>query len=353
MMGNIPHNKPWITAEDRSAVDEVLSSGWITQGTHVAELERRFTDYLGGGAACAVSSGTAALFLALRGLGIGPTDVVILPTYTCSALLNAVYMAGAVPYIVDVLRDSFVINPAAIEQREFNAKAVIAVHTFGAYAPIQALSAQGLIVIEDCCQSLGGVEGVKPLGSRGHASVFSFYATKIITGGHGGLVWSAQEQVIDRIRDYREFDCREFYYPRFNFQLTDIQAAMVRSQLQRLDDIIIRRASIAQRYAQAIPAGFYLQSDVAVPGRMVYRFVIISPDRNRRDALRAYLKAAGIHTIIPVERFELLHRYLGLDPAEYPVAEHLVDTTLSLPLYPTLTEVEVNYICSTLERFHA
>jgi perosamine synthetase len=347
----IPHNRPLITSADREAVDAVLTSGWIVQGPAVGSLEASFVQQHNAGAACAVGSGSAALFLALRALGAGPGELVAVPSYACSALLNAVFMAGASPQVVDVLPNTYCLDPKAIQSQAANARYVIAVHAYGAIADVAALKAQGRIVIEDCCQALGGMPAGIPVGEAGDAAVYSFYATKIITGGQGGLVWSSDLTVLDRIRDYRQFDCRETYEPRFNLQMTDLQAALVNSQMARLEVIRERRAQIAQAYLAAMPRGLATQAGISEHGRMAYRFVIDTPDSVVRDALRAHLAATGVDTIVPVERFELLHRYLNFDPADYPVSERLADTTLSLPIHLCLSDEDVAVVCNALGKF--
>ena len=344
----IEHNRPWITPQDRAAVDAVLASGWVAQGPAVKALEEAFVSMHGSGAACALSSGTAALALALRGQGVGPGMVVAVPTYSCSALLNAVHWVGAKPLIVDVLAPSFTLDPRLIDSP---VDAVIAVHVYGAPAAIAACRKSARVVIEDCCQSLGGEIAGRPLGEAGDAAVYSFYATKIVCGGQGGLVWSAHAPAINAVRDYRQFDGRATYEPRFNLQLTDMQAALAASQLERLPLIKERRACLAQRYFEVLPAGLDCQEGLTKPGRMVQRFVVVAPDQQARDALATHMGRAGIRCIVPVERFELLHRYLGLDEARFPVAERLADTTLSLPLYPALTDEESDRVCAALQAF--
>ena len=344
----IPHNRTLISAEDRAAVDAVLAGGWIAQGPAVEALEARFVQHYGGGGACAVSSGTAALFLALKALGAGPGAVVAVPSYTCSALLNAVFMVGATPRVADVLPGTFCLDPGAVAAQAADARFVVAVHTYGAPADVGALKAQGRVVVEDCCQALGGRVSGLPSGGTGEAAVFSFYATKIVTGGQGGLVWSGEDAVAERVRDYRQFDGRESYEPRFNLQMTDLQAALVNSQMQRLEDIRERRAHIARAYLAALPKGLSTQAGLSESGRMVHRFVVVAPNRSVRDALREHLAAAGIKSIVPVEGFELLHRYLKLDPADYPFSERLADTTLSLPVHPGLSDTDVSVVCQTL-----
>jgi len=348
----IPHNRPLITAEDRAAVDAVLSSGWVAQGPQVQALEGGIARLNGGGGSCAVSSGTAALFLALKALNVEVGAKVAVPTYACSALLNAIYMAEAKPYIVDVQPDSFCLDPVALAQEAVDAACVIAVHTYGAAADIAAMRQSGRKLIEDCCHSLGGASKQGQLGAEGDVAVYSFYATKIITGGQGGLVWSTHSEVIERVRDYRQFDCRKDYIPRFNLQMTDIQAAMANSQMTRIDDIRMRRQLIAKRYLDALPVGFSTQTGLMEINRMVYRFVLVAPDIKYRDALLRHMRKANINCVIPIERYELLHNYMKLDPSNFPVAENLADTTLSIPFYPGLSDSDIEYICNTLRKFN-
>lgn len=347
----IPHNRPWITEEDRAAVDAVLRSGWIAQGREVELLEADFVRFYGRGGACAVSSGTAALFLALKALGIAAGAKVAIPTYACSALLNAIYMAGGVPKVVDVLPDTFCLSPDALTHQAPDAAYVIAVHTYGAPADIAALKQPKHKLIEDCCQSLGGenIEGL--LGSGSDAAVFSFYATKIITGGQGGMVWANDRSVSETAKDYRQFDCRENYEPRFNLQMTDFQAAMIRSQMNRLQAIRERRKKIAKAYLEVLPQGLMTQSSVADAEHMPYRFVVLAPDLHSREAFRAHLTKKNIGCTIPLERYELLHRYLREDVNKFPNAEHIVDKSLSLPIHSALTDDEVEYIIAAIAKF--
>ncbi|SDH15139.1 DegT/DnrJ/EryC1/StrS family aminotransferase [Roseospirillum parvum] len=346
----IPHNRPQITDADQAAVASVLDSGWLAQGPRTLALEETFSNLMGGGEACALSSGTAALFLALKGLDLQPREVVAVPTYACSALLNAIHMAGGTPLPVDVRGTDFCLDPERLEETAGTARLAIAVHTFGASAPISSLARGGRQIIEDCCQSLGG-----PQGHAGAAAVFSFYATKIVTGGQGGLVWDAKGQVADAARDYRQFDCRPTYRPRFNLQMTDIQAAMILSQLDRLDAIRQRRRETAAFYDAAASelwnTGWRRQQGIDHAGHLPYRYVLVAPDWTQRKALAAAFAKAGISTIVPMETHELLHRYLGLPPETCPVAEDLSTRTLSLPLYPALTCEEVKRISAVLESF--
>lgn len=344
-MIKIPHNTPLITEQDINAVVNVLRSGWVAHGQQVSKLEDDFVNFLHGGGACACSSGTAALFLGLLRLGIKNGYKVAVPTYACSAILNALYMAGAEPVVMDVLADDFTLDP----EGDFRGvDAVVAVHIYGARADVESLKKKVPVVIEDCCQSLGGLENGEPISIAGNAAIFSFYATKIITCGHGGLVWYPDERVADITRDYRDFDGCKTYKPRFNFHLSDIQAGMAREQFSRIERIRDRRIEIARKYIEVLPPGVNFQAGNWNEERMAYRFVLLMKNKKQRDNLKTFLNEAGIGAMIPIERFELLHRYLGLDPDAFPVAEKLAETTLSIPLYPSLSDKEVNYICEKL-----
>jgi len=351
----IPHNAPLVTDGDRAAVEAVLASGWIAQGPEVEGLETDFDALYGGGRSCALSSGSAALFLALKILGAGPGACVAVPAYACSALLNAIHMAGAEPLVCDVRRHDYNLDPDSL-QRLSGGKmpvATIAVHTYGAPADVAAIAGCGGAIIEDCCQSLGGRHDGRLIGAEGALAVFSFYATKIVTSGHGGMLHDPKSDLAAAAHDYRNFDCRETYAPRFNLHMSDIAAAMARSQLARLEAIASRRRDIARRYLAALPGGVEAMAGTGDEGRMVYRFVLEFPNGESRDRARDYFLENDITTIVPLERYELLHRYLGLDPADYPVAEALVDVTLSLPVYPALTEDEVDRTCQALSRLEA
>jgi len=346
----IEHNHPLISASDVAAVTDTLRSGFIAQGTMVKALEHAFVKFYGGGGACACSSGTAALFLTMRGLGIGRDDIVAVPSYSCSAILNSVYMTGATPRIVDVKLDDFTIDFEAVKKQAPDVRIVIAVHTYGAKADIIALKRTVNLVIEDCCHSLGGSQDNRLIGCEGNAAVFSFYATKIITCGHGGMIWDPKGKVAKWARDYRNFDCREIYKPRFNFHLTDIQAAMVKSQFARLEEIKKCRRKIADKYYNTLSNNIGLQFGLHDEGRMIYRFVLKLDSKAKRDTLKRYLNDQGVQATIPIERYELLHRYLGLNPADFPNAEILADTTLSLPLYPALSDQHVDHVCEKLRK---
>lgn len=330
----IAHNKPNLGEEEQQAVFKVLESGYIAQGLEVEEFENEFCDFLGltRRHAVALSSGTSALFMALWSLD-GKNKSVAMPAYACSALRNAVAMAQAKEVLIDNAKDSP--NICLDEMQKAKVDIAIVPHMFGLPNDIQNI--ENIDIIEDCAQSLGASIGNKKTGLIGKVGIFSFYATKLMTsGGQGGMFVSEDKELVDRVRDYRDFDFRRDKKHRFNFQMTDIQASIGRVQLKKLPDFIARRQKIFSMYKEA---GFDL-----IEGKNntpVYYRAIIRVDNPVE--IKEKLLEQGVKVIIPIEDWELLG-----DGLEYKNAYSLTQTTLSLPIYPSLTNHEVRNIINLL-----
>ena len=350
---HIPHNRPTLGEEEIAAVEEVIRSGWIAQGDKVRVFENHLCDYLGlpENQGVALSSGSAALFVALKILDIPLQSEVIIPTYVCSALLNAVFLAGLQPVLADVEETDFNLTvEAAANKITDKTGAIIVPHMFGCPADISGLTGLGPPVIEDCATALGSTVGGRAVGTFGEAAVFSFYASKVIATGQGGMLVSKNGPLAERARDYREFDGCEIYYPRFNFHLSDLQATVGIAQLNKLPDFLKARNTIAGEYERiGHEKGWSFQrarSNDYSPNR--YRFVIRAENRII-ETIRNKLAARNIDTIVPIERRELLHNYLKEDARLFPVAERLSRTTLSLPIYPEIAASgALDLICSIL-----
>jgi dTDP-4-amino-4,6-dideoxygalactose transaminase len=331
-----------VSAGDVEHVARVVRSGGLAQGPEVAAFERELAARLSVEAATAVSSGSAALELALRALGVGPGDEVIIPTYVCDALHHAVTRCGALPVLADA-------DPATLSLSADDAKrrltgrtrCLIVPHAFGLAVDPTPFTALGVPLLEDCAQTLGARVGGRPAGSLGHIAVCSFYATKLLTTGEGGAV-AGPAALVSRARDARDYDERDDLAPRFNYKLTDMQAALGRSQLGRLDAFIARRRAIAARYRARL-GGVPCRLPADAQERHVYHRFIVAIDRPL-DAVIAGLEARGIAARRPV--FRPIHRALGL--SGYPEAERLWAQSLSLPCYPSLTDAEVDAVAAAL-----
>jgi perosamine synthetase len=340
----IPHSRPTLGPEETRRVAAVLASGHIAQGEEVRMFERAAADKFAAADAVAVGSGTAALHLTLMAMGIGPGHQVVIPSYVCTALLNAVRYVGAEPVLADIDARSGNIDPADARKRlTRRTRAVIVPHLFGCPADLRQLLTIGVPVIEDCAQAIGARYRGRPVGSFGQAAVFSFYATKVITTGEGGMVLSGSRRLLARIRDLRQYDRRTDDRLRFNYKMTDIQAAVGISQLARLDDFIATRRRIAQRYFRAFePMGLSLPP--RDPGHIYYRFVV-DAGRSAAPLIRS-LQQQGIFCEAPVHR--PLHR--RLKRRGYPAAERAARRWLSIPIYPLLTPAETDRIVAAIAR---
>jgi len=332
----IEHNKPTLGKQEQQAVSKVLESGYIVQGIEVERFENEFCDFLGlpERHAVALSSGTSALFMALWSLN-AKNKSIAMPVYACSALRNAVAMAQAKEVLTDNAMNSP--NICLNQLQKSNADIAIVPHMFGLPNEIQNI--KDIDVIEDCAQSLGASIDNKKTGLIGEVGIFSFYATKLMTsGGQGGMFVSKDKNLVDKVRDYREFDCRRDNKHRFNFQMTDVQASIGRVQLKRLPIFLERRQEIFAMYKEVGLDLIESENNASVYYRAVIRV-------NNPVKIKGKLLRLGIKTIIPIEDWELLD-----NGSEYKNAYHLTQTTLSLPIYPSLTNKDVLNIVNQLKK---
>ncbi len=341
----IPHSRPSITQSDISAVSSVLESGQIAQGPVVGKFEKQFSDFVEKKEAAATSSGTAALHLALLALGVEENEEVIIPSFVCTAVLNAVLYTGANPVVADINPETYNISVDSVKEAiTQKTKAVIVPHMFGCPAEIDELSNLGVPVIEDCAQSVGAQYKGRKIGSFGILSVFSFYATKVFTTGEGGMVVSDSEELISRIKNLREYDNKDEYALRFNYKMTDIQAAIGLSQLSRLEELLDRRRVIADLYFKEFrDCGFPLPVWREGREHIYYRFVV-----QTEEDVSGYLERLQKKNIMcqrPV--YIPLHICLGL--SGYPFTMEAWKKTVSIPLYPSLREAEFEKIIAVVK----
>jgi len=349
----IPHSRPSIDEEDLRATAEVLRSGQVAQGPSVGRFEQAMAGFFGLRRGVAVSSGTASLELALRALRIGAGHEVIMPSYVCSAPWLATQRVGATARLVDIDLSTFNIDPLAVS-RVVNDKtrAVIVPHLFGLPADLTALERLGIPLIEDCAQTLGVTEQGRPVGTVGRLTVCSFYATKLLCAGEGGMVLSNDRALLERVRSLREYDGAPTLDPSsFNLKLTDLQAALGLSQMGRFQSFQERRCFLAATYREALSSKAAICPSTP-PGMAhgYYRFIVRVPhlrtDPDGLVGLIRRLEQEGIHCRKPV--FRPLHRYLDL--SGFPNSDEADRTALSVPLYPGLTEEEVRQIHQSLTK---
>ena len=340
----IPHSRPALGEAEAKAVAEVVRSGWIAQGRQVAAFEQAMAKVTGQGHGVAVSSGTAALYLALMALGIGAGDEVVIPSYVCTALWHAVGLTGAKPVLVDIEPATYQPCPRAVARAlTRRTKAVIVPHMFGLPADIEILKSHGIPLIEDCAQSLGVTVRGTSVGGTGKLAICSFYATKLLTAGEGGMVLGREESLVGRVRTLSQYDEQDALERAFNYKMTDMQAALGLCQVARLESFLARRQAIAARYHEAVrqvgltppwvPAGLehgYFRYVVRLPKP-------VDPALERASAL-------GIGCRRPV--FRPIHRYVDL--SGFPETDAAWERALSIPLYPALTDHEVDRIAGAL-----
>ena len=336
-------SRPSLDEVERQALENVLSSGQLAQGPQVQSFEEQLGRFLEFPPGVATSSGTTALHLALLSLGVGPGDEVLLPSYVCSAPLHAVYHSGATPVLVDVDPATGNMDPDDLKKRlTSKSKAIIAVHLFGLPANIDEILALDLPVIEDCAQSLGANLEGKMLGTVGAISICSFYATKLITTGEGGMLLSRDSGLLVRARDLRDYDKRESLATRFNYKMTDLQAALGRSQLEKLESFLGQREALAGVYDEQL-ATLPCTLPISQEGRIYYRYVV-SMKGNITELIQTLVNM-GIEVARPVYR--PLHLYFDLE--DYPGAEMAWKSDLSLPIHPSLTSQDVHRVCQALQ----
>jgi dTDP-4-amino-4,6-dideoxygalactose transaminase len=346
----IPIARPQMGEEEKRLVWEVLESGVLAQGPRVRELEERFAAVIGTPHAVATSSGTTALHLALLGFGIGAGDEVITVPFTFIASATTVLFTGARPVLVDVREDDFTMDPSLIEAAITpRTRAIMPVSLYGQPADMPAIQAiadrHGLAIVEDAAQSHGATVDGRNSGTFG-AGVFSFYPTKNMTTGEGGMITTADPEYAERVRLLREHGMKVRYHHDvvgYNFRMTDIHAAIGLAQLAKLSNNNARRKAIAARYDTELRG--VITPRVRPGATHVYHQYTIRV--NRRDEFAEALKELGVGTAIyypiPVHR-QKPFLAMGYGDQRYPVTELLTDQVLSIPVHPSLTDDEVGTV---------
>jgi len=347
----IPQSRPTLGEEEYRAVDAVLRSRQLAMGPAVSDFEESFKKFLNIPYAFAVNSGTSALHLALLAIGTKPGSEVIIPSYACTALLNAVKYTGAHPVIADVTTDNLCLSVDDTGRKiTSRTAAIIAVHTFGMAADIAGLSSFGIPVIEDCAHSMGGHIKDKKMGTVGSASMFSFYPTKMVATGEGGMLATSSNKIAGILDDLRTYDGKPQYRIRYNYKMSDISAALGTAQLSKLENFVKRRRLIAERY----DSFFKEHKEAAVIKRdyksdSFYRYVLLMNDKIATTNFVNDMCKIGICCDFPVSK--PLHQYLKLSDEKFPGTTEIFDRAVSIPLYPSLTDEEIEGVLSGCGNF--
>ena len=344
----IPHSRPTLGVSDIEAVVAVLHSAQLVQGEQVDYFEKEFAAFIGVHSAAAVSSGTSALHLSLLALDIHAGDEVIIPSFVCSALFHAVRHVGAEPILADIDDRHFNISVESITKRVTSkTKALIIPHLFGQSADLDELTALGVPIVEDCAQSLGSCYHGKMTGTFGILSVFSFYATKLIACGEGGMVASDDVILINRIKSMRDYDEKDVDQLRYNFKMTDMQAALGRNQLQQLPKFIKKRIEIAGRYDRILQdLGYKIPHRIENRDHIFFRYII-----RHENAESLIDKLNDMHITCRHPIYKPLHYYNKQH--SLPVTESTWRETLSIPIYPSLGEEDFQAIMTAFKTLAA
>ena len=355
-----------IREEVRAAVDRVMDSQYFVLGPEVKALEEAVAAYVGAARGIGVSSGTDALLVALMALDVGPGDEVITSTFTFFATAGVVARLGATPVFVDIDPGTYNLDATAVADRVgARTKAVVPVHLFGRMADLDAIHAalggRDVPVVEDAAQAIGATDARgRQAGSVGLMGCFSFFPTKNLGGfGDGGMVVTSDAAAADRVSRLRVHGSEPKYYHAEvggNFRLDALQAAVLGVKLPRLDGWADGRRANATRYRtlfeEAGLAGtVILPADV--PGHVYNQFVVRVP---RRDELRGFLQERGVGTEIyyPVPlHLQECFRELGYDPGDLPHAEKAASEVLALPIYPELTDAQLQAVVQGIDAFYA
>ncbi|MBI3649856.1 MAG: DegT/DnrJ/EryC1/StrS family aminotransferase [Acidobacteria bacterium] len=344
-----------------AAVQRVFERGWFILGVEGETFERHFADYLNVKHCVGVGSGTEAIHLALRAVGVEADDEVITAANTCVPTVSGIWAAGAKPVLVDIDEQSFTLDPAKLEAAITpKTKAILPVHLYGQAAdldPILEIARHHhLKVVEDAAQAHGATYKGRKLGALGDAAAFSFYPSKNLgANGDGGAVTTNDAEIAERIARLRNYGQEKRYYHTTkgtNSRLDEVQAAILCAKLKHLDEWNVRRAAIARIYDEEIIHAAIQKPAAMAYGTHNYHLYVIRCQR--RDALQEHLNQQGITTLIhyPVpihwqKAYEDLHRGVGA----YPRAESCAAQILSLPIFPELTYDEARHVAESINAF--
>src|SRR6266852_7211337 len=353
-----------IRDEVRAAIDDVLESMQLTIGPNVRAFDKEFASYIGTKHSVGVGSGTDALQLAIRACGVSSGDEVITVSHTFFATVEAIVYANARPILVDVEERSMLMDISSVASRITpRTKAIIPVHLYGRTVDLKPLRQlaqdRGITIIEDAAQAHGALlDDGRKAGAGGRVNCFSFYCSKNLGAyGEAGSITTNDEKLADELRALREHgQSTRYYHPivGYNARLDEIQAAILRIKLRRLDQWNARRRALAKRYNALLAGSGVITPEIPNGERHVFYVYCIRVPGGRRDDLRKFLGERGIgtqiHYPVPIH-LQQSAEFLGYRKGDLPVTERLASEVLSLPMYPELTDAMVERVASEVTAF--
>jgi len=349
--------KPSLGTEEREAVARVLEKGQLAQGEEVERFEQEWANYVGTKFAVATNSGTAALHIAVACLGIKEGDEVITTSFSFVATASSILMQGAIPVFCDIIPETYNLNPQQIEDKiDENTKAVMAVHLYGQpcnMTPILEIAKEhNLHVIEDACQAHGAEYRGEKAGSLGDVGVFSFYPTKNITTGEGGMLTTDSSEIAEKARMLRAHGERQRYKHEilgYNYRMTNIAAAIGSVQLKRLEQFNERRINNANYYNQNLNAKVQKPGVTDRVKHIFHQYTIRVKDRKQfTNYLEQKDVGYGIYYPTPIHKQPLFREHNGLN---LPITQEASEQVVSLPVHPSLTSEELEYIVEVVNSF--
>jgi len=359
----IPIASPQVGEEEIDAVADVIRSGMLAQGEVTRQFEESFADYCGCAHAIGTNNGTSALHATLLAAGIQPGDEVIVPDFTFIATATAVSMCGAVPLMVDVDEEYYTLDPSAVQEAiSPKTKAVIGVHLFGQPFDVSGIQEicedNKLFLIEDCAQAHGAKYEGMPVGSFGLAGCFSFYPTKNMTTGEGGMITTQDVDLATRARQLINHGQSEKYLHTllgYNYRMPNLMAAIGLVQLKKIDQMTKQRQENARYLSEHLDTELFVCPKVRPGCEPVFHQYVIRPGGGcslSRDELMNYLQKNGIgsavHYPIPVHKQPVYQQVHHSSETSFQVTERLCDEVLSLPVHPGVGEKECRIICEVL-----
>ncbi len=365
-MEKIPMASPDIDESDIQAVLEVLKSGRLALGPKAKEFEEKMAEYIGVKYAVAVSSGTAALHILVRALGIGPQDEVLVPSFTFASSVNVILYERATPVFVDIEPETYNLDPEDLERKiTKNTKAIMVVDVFGHPAEwdeiLRIADKYNLKIIDDSCESLGAEYKGKKVGQFGDAACFAFYPNKQITTGEGGIIVTNNEEIAKMARSLRNQGRGEMgawlHHERlgYNYRMDEMSAALGVSQLKRIETFIEKRDKVARLYTEKLKSLDFVRPPVVKPyARMSwFIYVVTLKDGLNRDEVIKKMEDEGIPTrgyFSPIHLQPYIKGMFGCKEGMLPVTENIARRTLALPFHNNLKEEEIDEVIEVLKR---